>query len=197
MSDQVIGTRLANALVEDAEVSLPDLPGLKSVVGMDAVAPVLAVFKRAYGGLWVGGRATLTATDISFHPNAMNRAVQTGSLDYELLVAGGVTHTGQRILREETVRTYTARAILGFDRTNRVPMTVGRGFLVGAPWPTIYGWTRTSGCFGHAGAFDTLGFGDHATGIAAGIVTNGNAGPMDFFARFRPLVTLLRKACVT
>ncbi len=115
---------------------------------------------------------------------------------YELLLAGGVTHTGQRILREETVRTYTARAVLGFDRTNRVPMTVGRGFLVGAPWPTIYGWTGTSGCFGHAGAFDTLGFGDHATGIAAGIVTNANAGPMDFFARFRPLVTLLRKACV-
>ena len=162
---------------------------------------------------WIGRRAVyLNGVDIraqletAYHtPSVFSALVPGASMWtdaahlaalYELLVAGGVTRTGQRLLREDTVRRYTARAVFGFDRTNRAPMTVGRGFLVGAPWTTIYGWTGTGGCFGHVGAFDTLGFGDHATEISAGIVTNGNAGSMDFFARFRPLVTLLRKACV-
>lgn len=116
---------------------------------------------------------------------------------YEVLVAGGVTREGRRLLREETVRAYTARAVFGLDRANRVPMTVGRGFLVGAPWPSFYGGWGTSGCFGHAGALDTLAFGDHATGLAAALVTNGSGGNMDFLRRFRPLVSALRKACLT
>jgi CubicO group peptidase (beta-lactamase class C family) len=114
---------------------------------------------------------------------------------YEVLVAGGVTREGRRWLREETVRAYTTRAVFGLDRGNRVPMSVGRGFLVGSPWPSFYGGWGTSGCFGHAGALDTLAFGDHATGLAAAIVTNGNGGNMDFLRRFRPLVTALRRAC--
>lgn len=115
---------------------------------------------------------------------------------YEVLVRGGVTRSGQRLLAESTVRTYTARAVFGMDRSNRLPMSAGRGFLVGAPWPSFYGAWATSLCFGHAGAFCTLGFGDHATGLAVGLVTNGNAGPGDFLRRFRPLIGTLRRACV-
>jgi CubicO group peptidase (beta-lactamase class C family) len=115
---------------------------------------------------------------------------------YEVLVRGGVTRGGQRLLSENTVRAYTSRAVFGLDRSNRVPMSVGRGFLVGAPWPSFYGPWATSSCFGHAGAFCTLGFGDHATGLAVGIVTNGNVGPWDFLSRFRPLIGALRRACV-
>jgi CubicO group peptidase (beta-lactamase class C family) len=163
---------------------------------------------------WVGRRTVhLNGVDIgaqletAFHSPAVYPALVPGAslwTDaahlaglYEVLVAGGVAPGGPRLLREETVRTYTGRAVFGFDRSNRVPMTVGRGFLVGAPWPSLYGGWRTGGCFGHAGAFDTLGFGDHETGVAAGLVTNGNAGSFDFLARFRPLVTLLRKACLS
>jgi CubicO group peptidase (beta-lactamase class C family) len=115
---------------------------------------------------------------------------------YEVLVSGGITQSGQRLFTESTVRAYTARSVFGLDRSNRLPLTVGRGFLVGAPWPTFYGAWATSSCFGHAGAFCTLGFGDHSTGLAVGIVTNGNAGPGDFLRRFRPLVSALRRACV-
>jgi CubicO group peptidase (beta-lactamase class C family) len=115
---------------------------------------------------------------------------------YEVLVRGGVTRSGQRLWAESTVRAYTSRAVFGLDRSNRLPITVGRGFLVGAPWPTFYGAWGTSPCFGHAGAFCTLGFGDHSTGLAVGIVTNGNAGPGDFLRRFRPLIGALRRACV-
>lgn len=116
---------------------------------------------------------------------------------YELLVRGGVAASGQRLLREETVAAYTRRAYSGFDRANRVPLSVARGFLTGSVWPSVYGLWGTSGCFGHAGGFSSLAFADRDTGLAVAIVTNGNAGPGDFFRRFRPLAEALRGAVNT
>ena len=113
---------------------------------------------------------------------------------YELLLRGGVTAAGQRILGEGTVATYTRRAFFGFDRANHMPLAVARGFLTGTAWPSVYGLWGSSGCFGHAGGFSTLAFGDRATDVAVAIVTNGNAGPGDLFRRFRPLAQLLRRA---
>jgi hypothetical protein len=82
MVSRIIATKVANALVEDAELALPELPGLDVLAPyVRSVERVLATFKRAYGGLWVGGRATLTTSDIRFRPNAVNRSIQTGSLD--------------------------------------------------------------------------------------------------------------------
>lgn len=114
---------------------------------------------------------------------------------FELLVAGGCTPDGRRLLREETVRSYTRRATWGFDRSNRIPLALGRGFVLPLPGPSIYGTWGTGGCFGHAGAFCTLGFADWHTGLSGAFVTNGNAGPFDLLARSRPLVGLLRSAC--
>ena len=113
---------------------------------------------------------------------------------YELLIHGGMSRSGQRLLRAETVESYTRRAFFGFDRANRVPMAVARGFLTGTVWPSIYGLWGSSGCFGHAGGFSTLAFADRDTGLSVAIVTNGNAGPADFFRRFRPLAEALRRA---
>jgi CubicO group peptidase (beta-lactamase class C family) len=113
---------------------------------------------------------------------------------YELLLRGGVAASGQRLLREETVATYTRRAYAGFDRANKVPMAVARGFLTGTLIPSVYGLWGTSACFGHAGGFSTLAFADRRTGLAAAVVTNGNAGPADLFRRFRPLADALRRA---
>lgn len=115
---------------------------------------------------------------------------------FDLLVSGGCTEDGRRLLQAETVRTYTRRAAWGLDRSNRIPMAVGRGFILPLPGPSIYGTWRTGGCFGHAGAFCTLGFADARTGLAGAFVTNGNGGPFDLLARSRPLVGLLRAACV-
>ena len=82
MASQIIGTRAANALVEDAELSLPGWPGLDLMLPhIRAVERALTAYRTKYGGLWVGGRVTLTTSEISFRPNAMNRAIQTGSLD--------------------------------------------------------------------------------------------------------------------
>jgi hypothetical protein len=73
----VIGTKLVNALVEDAEFA----PGggvraaMDAADAADSVGFVVRRFKSAYGGLWVGARLTLTDTELTFEPNRVNRAV--------------------------------------------------------------------------------------------------------------------------
>ena len=70
-SGPVIASKVANALVEDGGGSGP----------LAVLDPVLDLFRRQYGGVWVGGRLTLTPTVLEFHPNAVNRAANTGTLD--------------------------------------------------------------------------------------------------------------------
>ena len=79
MSAGVVAKRGANALIADAEARLPSLaPGSRQA------APALDRFRSAYGGLWVGGRATLTTESLLFRPNAVNRGIHAGSLDIEI-----------------------------------------------------------------------------------------------------------------
>lgn len=73
MTGEVIVSKLANALVEDAEVD-------GTVAEMDIGAP-LERSRQKYGGVWVGGRVTLTTESLAFGANALNRALQTGTLD--------------------------------------------------------------------------------------------------------------------
>jgi hypothetical protein len=77
MSDEILAQRVANALIEDAQVKTSSL----GAGDVGVIEDVVARYRANVGGLWVGGRATLTATALTFAPNAMNRAVQTGSLD--------------------------------------------------------------------------------------------------------------------
>ena len=90
---------------------------------------------------------------------------------------------------------YVRRETLAFDRSNRAPLAVGRGFLIGTPFPSVYGAFATSRCFGHAGAFATVAFADPERDVAAAIVTNGNGTRGDLLRRFMPLCAGLRKAC--
>src|SRR5579872_1537812 len=69
---EVVASKLANVLIESVELS----PVAKAI----PFNPLLGWFKKNYGGLWVGGRATLTNSQLSFEPNTMNRLVQTGEL---------------------------------------------------------------------------------------------------------------------
>jgi hypothetical protein len=80
----IIDTRLANALFANARMSsnATDLIEAAGALGAEGAADgleslesVLGVFADHYGGLWVGGRATLTASTLSFEPNALNRMV--------------------------------------------------------------------------------------------------------------------------
>jgi CubicO group peptidase (beta-lactamase class C family) len=133
--------------------------------------------------------------------NSVNPAVSllsdaaTLAAFYEFLINKAVTNTGERLISEDTLRRYTTRNFTGWDRNSRAPAAMGRGFMLGARFPTIYGWWNTKECFGHAGGFSSLAFGDYETGIAVGIVTNGNRGFADLAKRFMRLAQGLRRAC--
>jgi hypothetical protein len=80
VSDQVIAKHNANALIQDAEASLP-LPDARLT---SAILGEIQEFKQAHGGLWVGGKAILTPSTLEFSPNAVNRAVNKGTLDIRI-----------------------------------------------------------------------------------------------------------------
>lgn len=83
---RTIMSKVANALVEDAEFHLNKFDSVLKAAGQapGTVGGVLEAFKNYYGGLWVGGRVTLTDSHVIFAPNAVNRAVHTGTLDISI-----------------------------------------------------------------------------------------------------------------
>lgn len=115
---------------------------------------------------------------------------------YDVLVRGGVTRSGQRLVSAETLRRYTTGGASAYDKSNRIPLRIGRGFLLGTRTPSIYGWWNTQHCYGHAGAFCTLAWADPELELSVAIVTNGNRGPFESLFRFAPLGSALRRACV-
>jgi CubicO group peptidase (beta-lactamase class C family) len=102
---------------------------------------------------------------------------------YDVLAQGVVTRSGKRLVSEQTLERYTTLNVSAIDKSNRVPLRVGCGFLLGSVTPCIFGWWGTQRCFGHAGAFCTLAFADPGLGLAVAIVTNGNRGPYDSLLR--------------
>ena len=111
---------------------------------------------------------------------------------YDLLAAGGVSRSGRRILQPATIGRMTARHLYSWCRSNRAPLAVGRGFLVGTRGPGVYGWWNSSGCYGHAGAFCTVAFCDAQSDLCIAVVTNGNRGAVDLMKRFPGLLQRLR-----
>lgn len=87
MPPRVLASKVANALVEAAVLQ----PGLKTAT-LGVTWAVLEGFRSRFGGLWVGGRVTLTDQSLAFAPNALNRAVQKGigPIDIPLHLIDGV-----------------------------------------------------------------------------------------------------------
>ncbi len=115
---------------------------------------------------------------------------------YEFLVNGGVTHNGERIVSEKRLKEYTTRQLFGWDRSVKTFLALGRGFMTGTLTPSLYGWWNTGQCFGHAGVFSCLAFGDYETGVSVAMVTNGNKGLGDMLKRFVPVSHGCRSACL-
>ena len=115
---------------------------------------------------------------------------------YEFLLKKGITNTGKQLISENTIRRYTTRSVSGWNKSLGTFIAVGRGFTVGTLTPSAFGWWNTGECFGHGGAFSSLGFGDYKTGLSVAIVTNGNRDINDFIKRFIPLTHRLRNACL-
>ena len=113
---------------------------------------------------------------------------------YEFLVNDGRTPDGRQLISDKTLKRYTTVQVSAWDRRLRTPISLGRGFVVGSLFLSTFGWWNTGQCFGHAGGFSSLAFGDYRTGISAAIVTNGNKSMSDFMKRFIPLAHGLRNA---
>ncbi len=113
---------------------------------------------------------------------------------YEFLVNGGRSG-GRQLIPEQLARDCTTRQVSGWNKSLRTYLSLGRGFMLGSPMPSFYGWWGTSGCFGHPGMFSSLAYGDHDTGLAVAIVTNGNKGIADHFSRFIKITHALKRAC--
>ena len=114
---------------------------------------------------------------------------------YDVLVRGGVTPSGVRLLSAATLARYTTGPALAFDRSNRLPLRMGRGLMFGTLTPSIYGWWGTQRVYGHAGAFCTLAYADPDRELGVAIVTNGNRGPYDSLFRCAPLGSAVARAC--
>lgn len=114
---------------------------------------------------------------------------------YELLTNGGRARNGDQIIKDEFIKLYTTRQVSGWNKSLGTYLSLGRGFMLGTLTPSFYGWWGTGGCFGHAGMFSSLAYGDHRTGLSVAIVTNGNKSIGNFFARFIRITHGLKIAC--
>jgi CubicO group peptidase (beta-lactamase class C family) len=114
---------------------------------------------------------------------------------YEFLLSGGRSPAGVQLISQEILHQYTSREVLGWDRSLKTVLSVGRGFVLGTRFPSNFGWWNTNQCFGHAGGFSCLAFGDYGKNMSAAIITNGNSSMNDFIKRFLPLAHGIRQAC--
>jgi hypothetical protein len=84
MTGELIEKKLANALFERAEVT----------PGSGAFKLSIALVRRAYGGLWVGGNIFLYRDKLRFAPNALNRSLHkegsVGAIEITLSAVTGV-----------------------------------------------------------------------------------------------------------
>ena len=71
----VLATKVANALIQDAASPLEDSAGIGTAIRRS---------RDRYGGLWVGGRITLTPAELGFSPNAVNRLVHAGDPSFTI-----------------------------------------------------------------------------------------------------------------
>lgn len=115
---------------------------------------------------------------------------------YDFILNGGWTPSGKQLISERILRQYTTRQVSGFDKSLKIFQALGRGFQMGMLTPSLYGWWNTKQCFGHAGVFSCLAFGDYKTNVSAAIFTNGNRGIGDVMKRLIPLSHGIRKACL-
>ena len=72
----VLATKVANALIQDAASPIEDFTG--------GIGSSIQRYRERHGGLWVGGRVTLTPAEVVFSPNAVNHLVHVGNLSFTI-----------------------------------------------------------------------------------------------------------------
>lgn len=197
---EVVRGALGRGLDDFVRTDIASLPGLEGL-RFGATREELPSLARTH---WVGTRSVFVAgRDLKDTFEADNNLPE--ALMAFVPAAGLITNADslarfydavlqRRLVSMETLRRYAGDAPLAFDRSNRIPMRMARGFMLGNLTPSIYGWWGTSRVFGHAGAFCTLAFADPDRRLAVAIVTNGNRGPYDALFRFAALGSAIRRA---
>jgi hypothetical protein len=66
------------------------------------------------GGLWVGGRVTLTRTDVAFAPNRLNAELHTGETTFRLALEDLTSVEVSRGVATSIVELQTATAVARF-----------------------------------------------------------------------------------
>jgi CubicO group peptidase (beta-lactamase class C family) len=168
-------------------------------VRFGAAGEELPSLARTY---WQGGKTVVAGNDLSqtFEetnnlPEVLTAFVPAAGLVgtaselaafYDALIHG-------KLIKPETLWRYTTGYGYELDKSNRIPLRMARGFLLGSVTPSIYGWWGTQRVFGHPGAFCALGWGEVGAELAVGIVTNGNRGPYESLMRFAPIGSAIRR----
>lgn len=87
-----------------------------------------------------------------FVPGAsMTATASILALFCEMLLAGGTTADGTRLVRSSTLERYLTANVAGFDRMLRSVLVLGRGFPLGRLGAHPYGWWDSRACVGHGG----------------------------------------------
>jgi len=117
---------------------------------------------------------------------------------YEMLLRGGTTQQGQRLLKTETVTAMILRQREGeFDVTFQHRVDFGLGIIINSnrygPETVPYGFGRFASeeAFGHGGAQSSIGFADPKYNLVVTAVANGHPGEEIHNQRFRELNSAL------
>lgn len=62
---------------------------------------------------------------------------------YEFLLNRGLTRDGQQLISEDTLRRCTSQTVSGWNKSLKAFVAVGKGFMLGTWYPSIYGWYNT------------------------------------------------------
>ena len=104
LNDEILESKMTNALFANARMSekagkslekwgeqFGEAAGLdlNVALGLEAARSVLEAYTAKYGGLWVGGNATLSRAMLSFEPNAANRFIHENGATLALAIPLG------------------------------------------------------------------------------------------------------------
>ncbi len=113
MQHRLIARKLCNFLIQDAEANLSLAGKIADVTGIDFQAEfVLNQFKKAYGGLWVGGTALLTENDLTFKPNMLNTMFHSGDTSLSVPLVDILKAEDQFGFFTRTIHLTTAKSTL-------------------------------------------------------------------------------------
>jgi CubicO group peptidase (beta-lactamase class C family) len=115
-----------------------------------------------------------------------------------MLLRGGVSEAGERILQPETIEAMTSRVRQGlFDQTFQHVIDFGLGVMINSnrhgaeTVPYGFGRHASPGAFGHGGSQSSIGFADPEHDLVVVIIANGAPGEPAHQRRNRELTSAI------